>query len=110
MISPLMQSIVSDMIDGKGLPSTSRFAKLSPKEQRLLRSAAKYFDGVDGGSLPDPSGLLDNRAKVVFGEISAGNTCHELRKEAYGLLQHMYSLGKIPYSSFMSLCRQYGLS
>jgi hypothetical protein len=109
MISPLLQSIISDMIDGKGVPNSARFGKLSPKEQHLLRSASKYF-GLDGGSLPDPSGILDDHAKVTFGSLAAGNNSHELRKEAYGLLQQMYSLGKISYGTFVGLCKQYGLN
>ena len=109
MISPLLQSIISSIMDSKTIPSAAQLSKLSPKEQHLLRSASKDF-GVDGGSLPDPSGILDDHAKVTFGSLAAGNNSRELRTEAFGLLQHMYSIGKISYGTFVGLCKQYGLT
>lgn len=107
-VSPLFRDMVLKHLDGHEATDKASFAKLSDNEKHLFRSICKYID-VDGGSLPDPSDMMDKKAQLVFGELRAGNTNPEIKREAYVILRHAYLLGKISSSDFNAFIRNYNL-
>lgn len=107
-VSPLFRDMVFKRLNGDMNPDRESYVKLTDTEKHLFRSITKYLD-MDGGSLPDVSEIMDRKAQVVFGQLRAGNNNPEIKREAFLLLRHAYSVGKLSSNDFNSLIRTYNL-
>lgn len=107
-VSPLFQNMVLRRLNGDMNPDKESYVKLTDTEKHLFRSITKYLD-MDGGSLPDVSEIMDKKAQVVFGQLRAGNNNPEIKREAFLLLRHAYTVGKLSSNDFNGLIRTYNL-